>query len=60
MGFPAHPDFIGRGDTTSTPKRYVKLGRCAFLVNLNILNQIEHCLSERSEEPSYFQNDSTV
>ena len=55
MGFPAHPDFIGRGDTTSTPKRYVKLGRCAFLVNLNILNQIEHCLSERSEESSYFE-----
>jgi hypothetical protein len=37
MGFPAHPDFIGSdSDTTSNPKRYVKLGRCAFRANLQV------------------------
>jgi len=38
MGFPAHPDFIGRdADATSNPERYVKLGRCAFRANFLVV-----------------------
>ena len=38
MGFPAHPDFIGKdADTTSNPKRYAELGSCAFRVNFLVV-----------------------
>jgi len=39
-------------DTTSNPKRYVKLGRCAFRANLNILTKLNIVILSEAKDPA--------
>jgi hypothetical protein len=48
MGFPAHPNFIGR----DAPKRYVELGSCAFRVNLNTLIRLNIVILSEAKNPA--------
>jgi hypothetical protein len=54
MGFPAHPDSIGRGRYHFEPQTLCETLQVCFPSEFEYPNQIEHCHSERSEGSSYF------